>query len=667
MDIKLKKFSHSIIIKFLLFIFIVLSFTFFINLLIGTDGKDYQVLEVLSDENYFDSTRFDKNFRYKLNKIRNKLVNKKLRVDIENGDTITKEKIKNRLAKRIDNEKLLEIDFSLLETKYKEEIAKIKKDIKSDELRENLKEFQKYEIKDLNYFVSSDGISVSNVEESKVKDFKKNDFHIIINDKNRLINPKTAERFLYSFPNYYNRLEEISDEIYLTISNEKLNQEIKNWEKDRIKAENLFKRLILTFILGIVAFIWLVVITGRDSETKKINLNTIDKLHVDTNILVIIGLLTLLFFSFEGLINTTLKNDTKMYFYYITVVISTFGLMLILSLVRHLKNKTFFKNTISYSIISKIFSLIKRLCFNLYDILKTLFNVKAFGYKVIRLSDLNEIKKGSKKIREGNLDYKINVKNKGVLKDLSKEINMIAQGLKKAVNNEVKSQKMKTELITNVSHDIRTPLTSIITYIDLIKSEKSKEKQKEYIEVIDKKSQRLKTLTDDLFEMSKVSSGNINFEKEKIDLVSLINQVLGEFEKNIKNSDLDFKVDLKEENNIFINADGKLLYRAIENIFSNIFKYALVGSRVYIDVVEKNNRINIIFKNISKYELNISEQELMERFTRGDRSRNSEGSGLGLSISKSLMEVQDAKFKIKIDGDLFKVILDLEKWDFSEK
>ena len=214
---------------------------------------------------------------------------------------------------------------------------------------------------------------------------------------------------------------------------------------------------------------------------------------------------------------------------------------------------------------------------------------------------------------------------------------------------------MKTELITNVSHDIKTPLTSIINYVDLLKTENIKnEKAKEYIEILEGKSQRLKKLIEDLVEVSKASSGNLKLNIEKINLVELIKQTTGEFEDKFKEKNLIIETNMLD-NNIYINADNRYMYRVIENIFSNISKYALEGSRVYIDVNKNKDQAKIEIKNISKEKLNISADELMQRFVRGDKSRTTEGSGLGLSISKSLVELQNGKFNIIIDGDLFKV------------
>jgi len=238
--------------------------------------------------------------------------------------------------------------------------------------------------------------------------------------------------------------------------------------------------------------------------------------------------------------------------------------------------------------------------------------------------------------------------------------------LKKAVDSELKSERLKTELITNVSHDIRTPLTSIITYVDLLKNENDPSKAGEYIEVLDQKSKRLKMLTDDLFEAAKASSGNIPVQLDRIDIVSLITQGLGEVNDKIEDSNLEFRFNHPKDK-VYITADGKLLWRSIENVLSNIFKYALKGSRVYIDIEDLGSEILLTFKNISAYELNISADELMERFKRGDESRLSQGSGLGLSIAKSLIDIQKGRFTIQVDGDLFKSMIYMPKHKYSNE
>lgn len=239
-------------------------------------------------------------------------------------------------------------------------------------------------------------------------------------------------------------------------------------------------------------------------------------------------------------------------------------------------------------------------------------------------------------------------------------INDISNGFENAVEQGIKSERLKAELITNVSHDIKTPLTSIINYVDLLKNENiENDKAKEYIEVLDNKSQRLKKLILDLVEASKASSGNIELTLEKIGVLELIKQSIGEFEDKFEEKKLEIVKSIPEKE-IYIKADSRYMFRVIENLFENITKYALENSRVYIDVIKKESKVRIEIKNISKEKLNISEDELMQRFVRGDKSRSTEGNGLGLSISKSLTELQKGSFKIVIDGDLFKTELEFE-------
>lgn len=274
----------------------------------------------------------------------------------------------------------------------------------------------------------------------------------------------------------------------------------------------------------------------------------------------------------------------------------------------------------------------------------------------------DHIKNALKNIYEGKTDIRLNDEElTGVLKEMAIYVNDIAGGFSNAIQENLKSERLKTELITNVSHDIKTPLTSIINYVDLLKKEEiQNEKIKEYIKILDQKSQRLKKLTEDLVEASKVSSGNVKLKIEEINIKELLNQTIGEFKDKFENKKLKIEMQMPEKE-IRIKADNRYMYRVIENLFGNITKYALDGSRVYIDIKENNQSIHISIKNISKDKLNISSDELMQRFVRGDKSRYTEGSGLGLSIAKSLTELQGGKFDITIDGDLFKVDMEWKK------
>ena len=285
-----------------------------------------------------------------------------------------------------------------------------------------------------------------------------------------------------------------------------------------------------------------------------------------------------------------------------------------------------------------------------------------YGLISKRLKSYVKIEKAINDLYQGNTDIELE-ENEFVkeMKNMASQINDIAGGLSNAIDEKLKSERLKTELITNVSHDIKTPLTSIINYVDLLKKEgMDGEKAKEYLDILDSKSQRLKKLTEDLVEASKASSGAIKLNMEKLNVNELIKQVSGEFEDKFKARKLE-EIITFPENALYIKADSRYMYRVLENMYSNISKYAMEGTRVYTDIIEKDGRIVIQLKNVSKQKLNISVDELMQRFVRGEASRNTEGSGLGLSIARSLTELQEGNFNIYLDGDLFKVTIEFNK------
>ncbi|MDO5517079.1 MAG: sensor histidine kinase [Clostridium sp.] len=264
------------------------------------------------------------------------------------------------------------------------------------------------------------------------------------------------------------------------------------------------------------------------------------------------------------------------------------------------------------------------------------------------------------KIANGNLEGEIS-EDLGIFNPFKEELKKIQSGFKKAVGEEVKSQKMKTELISNVSHDLKTPLTSIITYVDLLKKDDiTEEERKSYIDTLDKKSQRLKFLIEDLFEVSKANSGNVKVNLVNVDIAELIKQSEFELEDKFNASNLIIKNNFPQEK-IIVSLDSQKTFRIFENLFNNVSKYAMVNSRVYVDMIDEEGEITVTIKNISASEMNFRSDEIVERFTRGDKSRNTEGSGLGLAIVKSFVELQNGKFEIDIDGDLFKVTIKFKK------
>lgn len=277
---------------------------------------------------------------------------------------------------------------------------------------------------------------------------------------------------------------------------------------------------------------------------------------------------------------------------------------------------------------------------------------------VLILISLQKLKAGGEALAEGNLNASVDLRHMyGVLKHHGENLNSIAQGMQKAVQQQLKSERFRTDLITNVSHDIKTPLTSIVNYVDLLKKEDVQpEKAKEYIAVLDRQSARLKKLTEDLVEASKASSGTLPVHLEAVDVNVLLSQVSGEYQSRFELCKLEPIVKLSSEDPQIL-ADGKLLWRVFDNLLSNICKYAMPGTRVYFTSEVQDGRVSISFKNISNYPLDITADELLERFVRGDSSRSTEGSGLGLSIAQSLTSLQKGTFDLVVDGDLFKANL----------
>lgn len=285
------------------------------------------------------------------------------------------------------------------------------------------------------------------------------------------------------------------------------------------------------------------------------------------------------------------------------------------------------------------------------------------------ISDLQKkysiLLKSTNEIAEGNLNGSI-TEDLGVFEPFKPQVIRIQNGFKKAVEEEVKSQRMKSELITNVSHDLKTPLTAIITYINLLKDENITDKQRrEYLDTLERKSLRLKVLIEDLFEVSKANSQNLTLNIMDVDLVNLLKQVSLEMSDKLKENQLDVRMDLPEEK-IILPLDSQKTYRIFENLLGNVAKYALSGTRVYLQCRKIKNQVTVVLKNITAQEIQVNAEELTERFVRGDVSRNTEGSGLGLAIAKSFTELQGGSFKIDLDGDLFKVTVFFFCENFSD-
>lgn len=480
---------------------------------------------------------------------------------------------------------------------------------------------------------------------------------------------------------------------------------------DRIKQEKLvydkfepwlvpvMAGSVLALILALAGVVILTIGAGRNNEDKKVHLNFFDRCYTET-VAVVVFMIWLMGTS----VIVQAMDDEEMRIVWKTIGFGTLGLWFgiwflagWLSLVRRIKARSLWRDSLLRHIlllVRKCFSkcsnllvflggnMISRvkiiLLFGIFIFLQFMFtgmtveggsalslllmivmDCAVLYYLIKKAWGREQIIAGLKKITDGDLQYKIPTeKLSGEQEMVADYINHIGEGLDAAVENSLKNERMKTELITNVSHDIKTPLTSIINYVDLLKRENPEDpKIRGYLEVLENKAQRLKVLTEDVVEASKASTGNIALEMTDLNFIELVHQVIGEFEEKFEERNLTMVVHFDEEEAI-ICADGRRLWRVLENVFGNVSKYAMENTRVYVDVKVDRPNVQLSLKNISAQPLNISADELTERFIRGDVSRNTEGSGLGLSIAKDLVQLQGGEFKLYLDGDLFKVTIE---------
>ena len=463
-------------------------------------------------------------------------------------------------------------------------------------------------------------------------------------------------------------------------------------------------------VLWLIGMVWLTVTAGRKPKDEEIHLNGFDRWYTEIAAGAVIGI----WLAGTIISGTLIANSSLGYSHAVVTVIVTclicgtytmaWFLIGYLSLVRRIKAGTLWKNSLIRTVLKwigkcsgKLADFARAFSRNTAEKIKVLLVGGAFLFLqfliigcvfsgagvfllalmavdvavmifAIRKADgQDRIMDGLKKISDGELQYKIKTDTlTGKQKVMAEYINNIGGGLDAAVENSLKKERMQTELITNVSHDLKTPLTSIINYVDLMKRENPTDpKIQEYLRILDEKSQRLKVLTEDVVEASKASTGNIKLEMNDIDFVEMVQQVIGEFEEKFQEKNLTMMVHFTDEPSI-IYADGQRMWRVLENVFGNVVKYAMEGTRVYAEISNRNKKVTFSLKNISAQPLNISADELTERFIRGDVARNTEGSGLGLSIAKSLTELQGGEFKLYLDGDLFKVMITFVAKNYSK-
>ena len=481
------------------------------------------------------------------------------------------------------------------------------------------------------------------------------------------------------------------------------------WSDSFTRDVDIITRLIpLEIVAFLISFIYLIVSAGRRKGSEQIHLSRYDKIpgEVIVFIVVVAGVFfgtSNLFFDFASTVDYVIYmnyypfNPTELILSIFTILAVLFAeyLFLMIVLMRIVRRR---KAGIGYWDTS-IFHMLGEKAVCMYDARKEvgrllllliggivcflICSAFASGYGLMAALGVlgmifipflmikrliqeaiwrNRIYEGINHIAGGEPGYKINLDGmKSNERKAGEQINNLGEGLQIAVTQATKNERLKSELITNVSHDIKTPLTSIINYVDLIKRENiENEKVKEYIRVLDEKSQRLKHLTEDLVEASKANTGNLNLDMEKIDFMQLIHQTIGEFQDKFEERQLKTVVKL-DKSPIWIYADGRRVWRVMENLLQNIYKYAMPQTRVYIESVTTSKKTTVTIKNISENPLNIPASELTERFIRGDVARTTEGSGLGLSIAKSLTELMNGTFELYLDGDLFRVSIGFDR------
>ena len=457
---------------------------------------------------------------------------------------------------------------------------------------------------------------------------------------------------------------------------------VMTWVERLISARYLLIVLaILLLAVCLFLFIFLLCSMGHKEGVDGIYQCWLNEIPLD----LFLALLVLLFFAWATFLSDIWYID---FWYYILLAFgaAALALTLVLSVAGRAKAPGFFRNTVIYKLFLLIFRTLGRIpmvwrtmliwvcwCFvdlyftfsnsYYYDSLLPAFWVISRAVLTIVIlylaSSLRLLQKEGQAIADGQTDYKGKPIPRWLpaLKKHEENLQSIQLGIQKAVDEQTRAERMKTELITNVSHDIKTPLTSIVNYVDLLEKEDIQpEKAKEYVDVLNRQSARLKKLTEDLVEASKASSGSLPVHLAPTDVNVLLSQLAGDYMEKLEDAQLE-PIFRPAPSQPVIQADGQLLSRVLGNLFSNICKYAMPGTRVYFESAADENTVSLTFKNISKYELNIPAEELMARFVRGDRSRHTEGSGLGLSIAQSLTELQGGTFRLEIDGDLFKAVV----------
>ncbi len=694
---KWKTYSRKPVIKISAFVLLVVCFLIGVSsaLDIYLKVKNYESITV---KNYLESNTLSNELRYAANRLEYVLRVYKSGDYILSGGTVSNLDIEDswqlkNLYSNFIAENGLEDNYDSRERFWAEKSREVE-DVKKIIMKTDLNNYEQI-MNELNkpgglvYHATDGKNSVTNTNNPDKHYYKIQNVYILIDRQGVELNPENGYSSYSS--SLLDAVEDIEGgrtktAIYAAITDEGLLSRVERWNSDRsilIKGSTI---IVFCGMLMIMCFVYLAIVTGKTMGNDEVHMAAVDKLYPDVSLLLITGIVALGMIRFYEVLDIRFISEILMIFAMLSLaaLLASAFLSLFYSIVRHIKNGTLIRHSMIYLILSSTLRAIIKIMSSGPLMHKSMAAVIAlaaasfYSYKMpvviipialmaayyvySKVRKFQTIQEGLKVAKTGDYDFKINIDGEGEFSRLADDINSITSGLKTAVQSEVKSEKLKTELITNVSHDIKTPLTSIISYVDLLKREGlSSPNASKYLDVLDRKSNRLKILTEDLFEAAKATSGSIEPDFERVNVNALISQILGELDEKIHESKLTFKV-TSSGGRVFARADGRLLSRVMENLLSNIFKYALQESRVYIDISQTEKDVSVSFKNISAYELNIPVDELMERFKRGDESRSSEGNGLGLAIAKSLMEIQEGILELSIDGDLFKAEIRLAKF-----
>ena len=551
------------------------------------------------------------------------------------------------------------------------------------------------------------GNEVSNREAEEIKNLKINSFldgrytkgkvvydteyYYNYTDEGKLVNYFYYDNYLDSVSRIllnsgYTLYAGVSDDV--ETGNGVFAKQYQAFESRRLNAPRAVMAAAMGAILMIIGTVYLVITAGKTSKNSEVTLIAVDYVFNDISTLIFLAVAYVSYILARRMIESIyymngewlimLKGFVCLLFMIDVVVLINY----LTCMSRQIKKRRLFSNTVVGYFIRWVASFFKEstfriwiiLCLIMYAVINCLlmfvacksyssipiiiliiFDLAGIFFAARALTSIKKIMVAVKETSEGNFDKKVNPDEiSPALKNFATDVSNMQNGLKQAVGRAVKGEKMKTELITNVSHDLKTPLTSIITYVDLLKREElNNEKAENYVAILDEKTNRLKQLIEDLVEASKASSGNLAVTKNKINLRELIEQALGEFEERIEKSDLEFKINATED--VYIYADGRHMWRIAENLITNALKYAMPKTRVFIDIFSTERDGVLTIKNVSAIPIdNVDLKSLTERFVRGDASRTTEGAGLGLSITQSLSEIQDGRLEITADGDVFK-------------